>query len=167
MLPTPTLIAYYHLCTRKLWLHAHQIRMEHTSELVAEGRWIHESTYSHRRNRFREINLGHAKIDFFDPQTNTVHETKKSDKNEAAHLAQLKYYIWCLEQVGMKEVKGILEYPKLRKKHEISLQETDREAIRHWVDEIIEVVGRTDCPSRLPKAKCRACSYRDFCWAEE
>ncbi len=167
MLPTPTLIAYLQLCHRKLWLHAHHIRMEHSSELVAEGRWIHESTYSNRRSRFREVNLGHAKIDFFDPQTRTVHETKKSDKNEAAHIAQLKYYLWSLEQIGMREVRGILEYPRLRKKHELSLDDADRQEIPQWVAAVEGIVAMEECPERLPKAKCRACSFRDFCWVEE
>lgn len=167
MHPTATLVAYLHLCHRKLWLHAHHIRMEHSSDLVAEGRWIHESSYADRRSRFREIDLGHAKIDFFDPHTRTVHETKKSDKNEKAHLAQLKYYLWLLEEKGVSDVKGLLEYPRLRKRQEVSLNDADRQDIQGWIREIQHIISQDTCPKRLPKKRCTSCSYRDFCWAEE
>ncbi|MBS1446990.1 MAG: Dna2/Cas4 domain-containing protein, partial [Odoribacter sp.] len=35
---TATLINLYHVCKREMWLHAHGIRMEHTSDLVTEGK---------------------------------------------------------------------------------------------------------------------------------
>jgi CRISPR/Cas system-associated exonuclease Cas4 (RecB family) len=37
---TGTHIAYLHTCARKLWLFANGLNMEHTSEVVAEGRLI-------------------------------------------------------------------------------------------------------------------------------
>lgn len=40
-----TLINYYHICYRKLWLHANGITMEHTSDIVYEGKLIGEDTY--------------------------------------------------------------------------------------------------------------------------
>jgi CRISPR-associated exonuclease Cas4 len=44
MIITPTHINYYHVCHRKLWLFSHGKQMEHTSELVAEGKLIHETS---------------------------------------------------------------------------------------------------------------------------
>ena len=48
---TPTLIAYLHLCHRKMWLHANQICMESTSELVPhlhfmQARWARRRCFS-------------------------------------------------------------------------------------------------------------------------
>ncbi|MCC6446501.1 MAG: Dna2/Cas4 domain-containing protein, partial [Armatimonadetes bacterium] len=37
-----TEIQYYILCPRKLWWFAHQIEQEHSSDLVAMGRHLHE-----------------------------------------------------------------------------------------------------------------------------
>ena len=35
---TATLINLYHICKRELWLHSNEIRMEHTSDTVTEGK---------------------------------------------------------------------------------------------------------------------------------
>ncbi|WP_235062772.1 Dna2/Cas4 domain-containing protein [Indibacter alkaliphilus] len=45
---TGTHIAYLHTCFRKLWLFANGIQMEHTSQVVAEGKLIAETTYLDR-----------------------------------------------------------------------------------------------------------------------
>ena len=45
MIVTGTHISYFLICHRKLWLFAHEIRMEQTSDLVSEGRLIQETTY--------------------------------------------------------------------------------------------------------------------------
>lgn len=66
MTVTGTHIAYLHLCHRKLWLFANGINMEHTSELVAEGKLIGETSYSDRAQKFTEIEIDGVKIDFYD-----------------------------------------------------------------------------------------------------
>ena len=52
---TATLINYYHLCHRKLWLSAHEIRMEHNSDAVYAGKVLHETAYPQRAERYQEI----------------------------------------------------------------------------------------------------------------
>ena len=42
---TGTHFNYYQICKRKLWLFANGISMEHTSDLVHEGKLIHEESY--------------------------------------------------------------------------------------------------------------------------
>jgi CRISPR-associated exonuclease Cas4 len=37
-----TIINIFHICHREMWLHHHAIRMEHTSEVVYEGKLIGE-----------------------------------------------------------------------------------------------------------------------------
>ena len=91
-----TLINYLHLCHRKLWLHAHVIRMEHTSDIVSEGKLIGEESYPQRAEKNQEVELSatfegielSAKIDFFDSKLGVVHETKKSAARElGVHLS--------------------------------------------------------------------------------
>ena len=120
---TATQISYLHLCHRKLWLHHHHIRMENATgnQAVAEGKLISATTYTRRPKRWRELNLGHLKIDHFDPATNTVREIKKSPKLEHAHIAQVKYYLFALEQRGVEKPNGLLEYPKQRQTRTITL----------------------------------------------
>src|SRR5438270_2959475 len=100
-----TLINLYHVCKRELWLHANGIRMEHTSDIVAEGKLIGETTYPQRAEKYNEVELSATignnqqlagKVDFYDARNKVIHETKKSDSVEAAHEWQVKFYLWLL-----------------------------------------------------------------------
>ncbi len=163
-MPTATHIAYYHLCHRKLWLFTHGMNMESSSVLVAEGRWIHETSYERRAKDYTELQIGNIKIDHYNTRTKFIHETKKSNKREAAHIAQLKYYIYKLEEANIEVYGGILEYPKLRKKEEVFLTEKDRETIPYWIRETEEIMHMDECPPLVKKTLCKKCAYFDFCY---
>lgn len=167
MLTTGTHFNYYQICHRKLWLFASGINMESNSDLVYEGKLIHETSYERRSERFREIELDGIKIDYYDPKNKIVHEIKKSDKHEEAHEWQVKFYLFVLEQNGVENCTGILEYPRLHKTEEVFLTQPDREAIREMLQEIEKIVRSEDCPPKLPVSKCRNCSYFDFCHSTE
>lgn len=167
MQPTPTHLNYYHICHRKLWLFAAGVVMEHTSDTVYEGKLIGETTYPQRPAKYTELDLGIAKIDFYDAAHKVVHEVKKSDKMEEAHIAQVKYYLYLLEQHGIEDTRGLLEYPRLRKTQAVELTEADREAIPQQLADIERIVQQSQCPDRLKKSFCQRCSYFDFCWAAE
>lgn len=161
-----TLIAYYHLCHRKLWLHHHHFRMENATAnaFVEEGQLIDQQSYSRRSQRWRQLHLGHLKIDHFDPATHTVREVKKSPKLEYAHIAQVKYYLYHLEQLGVQNASGLIEYPQQRKTTKVSLSEEDRQEIRAWEAEIERLVKQPTCPELVRKTYCRHCAFRDFCF---
>jgi len=164
---TGTHFNYYQICHRKLWLFSNGIQMEHTSDLVYEGKLIHETTYPQRSERYEEIEIGGIKIDFFDHKNNVIHEIKKSDAREEAHVWQLKYYIYVLEQHGVEGVSGILEYPKMRQTEEVYLTEPDRVIIKEMEKKIEKMISSEECPQRLKQSSCKNCSYYDFCWSEE
>lgn len=163
---TATLINLYHVCHREMWLHANGIRMEHTSETVAEGKLIGETSYNRRADRWREVQIDGIKIDFYDPDERVVHEIKKSDKMEQAHLAQVKYYLYILEQNGIEGATGLLEYPKLKKTERVTLTDEDRADIPRWQAEIRALLACDTCPPRLNKPRCKSCSYYDWCYSE-
>ena len=54
--------------------------MEHSSDLVAEGRLIEESSYQNRPESFSQVELEGIKIDFYNHRDKVIHEKKKSDK---------------------------------------------------------------------------------------
>ena len=122
---TGTHINYYHVCKRELWFFSQGIQMEHTSDTVAEGKLIHETSYPQRAAGYQEIEIDGIKIDYYDARNKVLHEIKKSNKVEDAHTWQVKYYLYILHQRGIEGVKGILEYPKLRKVEEVVLCEKD------------------------------------------
>ena len=164
---TGTHINYYFVCKRKLWLFANSIYMEHTSDLVYEGKMIHESTYPQRSAKYEEVEIGGIKIDFFDKKNKVIHEIKKSPKLRTAHVWQVKYYIYVLEKAGIEGVKGILEYPKQRKTEEVFLSDDDRQKLKEIEQEILDIIHSETAPEIERKARCKQCSYFDFCFVEE
>jgi len=164
---TGTHFNYFMLCHRKLWLFANGISMEHTSELVFEGKLLHENSYPQRADKYTEVAVEGIKIDFYDSFNKVVHEIKKSDSYEQAHEWQVKYYISVLERNGVEGVTGLLEYPKQRELHKVLLSDDDRLLIAQYEKDIQQIVESDNCPERKEQKRCKNCSYFDFCWAEE
>jgi CRISPR-associated exonuclease Cas4 len=164
---TGTHISYYFLCRCKLWLFANGIQMEHNSELVYEGKLIHESSYPQRSEKYEEIEMEGIKIDYYDAKNKVIHEVKKSDKMESAHEWQVKYYIYVMERNGIEGVTGLLEYPKLRQTNEVLLSERDRNELESVINNVQEIIVRESCPERIKLGICKNCSYFEFCWCRE
>jgi len=162
-----TLINLYHICKRELWLHANGIRMEHTSDTVAEGKLIGETTYPQRAEKYTEIEIAGSKIDFYDAKNKVVHEIKKSDKTEEAHEWQVKYYIWLLQQNGIEGATGILEYPKLRQTTTVTLTTLDETYLLKASEQIKAIVEGETCPPVINSKICKTCSYYDFCYIND
>ena len=164
---TATLINLYHICHRELWLHANEVRMESTSDVVQDGKLLHDTAYPQRAERYREIMLGGSKIDFYDPKTKVVHEIKRGNKAQEAHVAQVKYYLWLLEQHGIAGATGLLEYPRLRQTQVVELLPADYAAIAAWEAAIRQIIDGQNCPPVINKPFCRQCSYYDLCYVGE
>lgn len=178
---TATLVNLYHVCHRELWLHANDIRMEHTSDVVYEGKLIGETTYPDRAEKNTQVALsvplvptqgekewiGTAKIDYYDAKTKTVHETKKSSKMEQAHIAQVQFYLYLLAKSGVEGAQGIIEYPKQRERTQVSLTPLEQTEVEHWLTGIQTVLQRDKCPPTINKPVCKQCSYYEFCYADE
>jgi CRISPR-associated exonuclease Cas4 len=141
--------------------------MEHTSDLVYEGKMIHENSYPQRASKYREIEMDGIKIDFYDPVGKIIHETKKSRKEHDSHLWQLKYYIYRLERAGVNGVTGILEYPEERQTEKVLLSQADCEYIKEAESEINNMVVSDKCPGEIHTGKCKKCSYFDFCFSND
>jgi CRISPR-associated exonuclease Cas4 len=160
---TGTQTNYYFVCHRKLWLFSHNLTMEHTSDTVYMGKLIGEETYSRGKKEILVDNV--IKIDFVG-RDRVIHEVKKSNKVEQAHEYQLLYYLYHLKKRGLDDVRGELNYPKLKQKKSVELS-SEREK------ELVEIFGKMDSiinlekpPSRLNVSFCRKCSYYELCWIE-
>ena len=172
---TGTHINYYRLCKRKLWLFANGINMEQTSDLVADGKLIEEETYLQRPERYEQIELGSefqgislaGKIDFFDTRNKIIHETKRSNKVEQAHIWQVKFYLWLMKMKGIEAEKGIIEYPTLRRKEEVLLTDEDILYLEKTVLEIQKLMESEICPRVINAKICKSCSYYELCYIGE
>lgn len=164
---TGTLISYYFYCHRRMWLHANDIRFENNSEDVAMGVLIEETSYQQRSSKYEQIEIGPIKIDFYDAKNKVIHEVKKSSKFHETHIWQLKYYIFIMDLNGIEGVTGLLEYPKERKTEEVFLSIPDKERIAELLSEIDSIIHSEKCPREIKQAKCKNCSYFDFCYSSE
>lgn len=170
-----TLVNLYRVCPRECWLHANGINMEHSSDLVKDGKLIEEESYQQRSNRYTQLELFSTfddiqlvgKIDFYDTKNKIIHETKRSNKVEQAHIWQVKFYLWLLELNDIETEKGIIEYPRLREREEVYLDEEDKDYLKKTIENIKTLVNQTECPPVLNAKICKSCSYYDFCYAGE
>ncbi len=164
---TGTHFNYYQVCKRKLWLFTNGLNMEHTSDLVYDGKLIQETSYPQRSERYEELEMGGIKIDFYDPRNRVIHEIKRSNKIERAHEWQVKYYIYVLEQTGVEGVSGILEYPTLRHTAQITLSDNDKAKIQEMERDIEKIARSEACPPVINAKMCKSCSYYEFCYVKE
>ncbi|HWP93515.1 MAG TPA: CRISPR-associated protein Cas4 [Thermodesulfobacteriota bacterium] len=159
---TGTLVNYYFVCKRKLWLFAHQINFETESDTVALGRLLSEISYDRQK---KEIKIDEMiSIDWIDFRNKVIHEVKKSDKLEEAHLWQVKYYLYFLESKGVQGFRAEINYPKFHKRELIELIDSDREYLKEVIKEIEEILPRDEIPEKVRIPACRSCSYFEFCW---
>jgi len=138
--------------------------MEQTSDTVYEGKLISETAYPERAKKYTELDLGVAKIDFYDPEAKLVHEVKKSPKMEKAHEWQLKYYLYLLEDYGIDSPTGLLEYPKQKQTKEIHLSPEDRQYLDEAIEDARTIINQETCPPVINKPICKSCSYYEFCY---
>ena len=164
---TATYINLYNICKREHWLHANERRFEHTSDIVYDGKLIHEESYPQRSEKYEELEIDGIKIDFYDAKNKIVHEIKRSDKAENAHEWQVKYYIRVLERNGVEGVTGILEYPTMRHTQKVELNDNDRKRIDEMETDIETIINGEACPPVISSKICRNCSYYEFCYVEE
>lgn len=172
---TGTHINYFRLCPRKSWLFIHGIHMEHNSELVADGKLIEEESYQQRSERYTQLELSSTfddiqlvgKIDFYDTKERIIHETKRSNKVEQAHIWQVKFYLWLLELNGIEAEMGLVEYPRLREREKVFLDENDKVYLKNTIENIKILVNQNECPPVINAKICKSCSFYDFCYVGE
>lgn len=161
---TGTQVNYFVICPTKLWLFTHRITMESGSDLVAMGRFIHETSYE--REKKDVIIDNRVGIDFIKTgDTITVHEVKKSKKLERAHRYQLLYYIYYLTTVkGLPKVDGILDYPESRERVHVELTDAARAGLEEILSAIPGIIRLESPPQPEKKTYCQKCAYMEFCW---
>lgn len=160
---TGTQIHYLMVCKRKLWLFSHQIGLEEESELVRSGKVLHETNYLSKKQKELEIdNL--IKLDFIDG--NYVGEVKSSSKMLEADKAQLYYYLYLLENMGINRI-GKIHYPKEKRVDELVLTDQVRADILNWLKEVEKINQLKKPPKKEKFPYCNKCSYYEFCWVGE
>ena len=156
-----TMFYYYFVCKRKLWFFSNGIQLEEDNEDVILGKLIDENSYSKELKHILIDNT--VNIDFI-KDWKILHEVKKQKSIEEAGVWQLKYYLYFLKIRGINIEKGILDYPKLKKREEVFLSENDEKKIKEILSEI-EKITVMERPPELEKLKiCKKCAYFEYCY---
>jgi len=121
---------------------------------------LHENSY---KREDKEIQIGSIKIDFIG-KDGVVHEVKKTPSVEKAHLWQVKYYLWYLKNLGVKNVRGEIDYPKLKKCKEVELTIDDEQELVKILESIENIVEDEVIPAVIDKPLCKRCSYYELCY---
>jgi len=158
-----TLVWYYFICPREVWLIAHQINPDEDNANVSLGRFIQD--YSYPRER-KEILVGNSKMDVFrvSKEGFVVGEVKKSSRYRNSARMQLAFYLSELKQRGIA-AKGELRFPREKRKEEVILDrqmELELDRVRR---EILRILYMPEPPAPIKINFWKKCAYAEFCWS--
>jgi CRISPR-associated exonuclease Cas4 len=155
-------IKYLLHCPRQLWLYARGgYRPEQRSTTVAFGEAVDATTYTRRR----DVDLGEAKIDWVTTGA-VVHETKSSRTPSPQHQAQVRHYCLLLTRMGVSVARGVVHYPLIRRTTEVPWDAAARAEAEATEQAARDAIAADRPAPRLPRSRCRGCSYRDYCWGD-
>lgn len=154
-----TLFAYSYLCHRKLWYYSKDIVMEQESELVQIGKLIDENSYKRDKKHTYLDDL--VCIDIV--RNNVICEVKKSSSQLQMAKQQLKYYLYLLNEKGIK-VTGELLVPKENKKEIVELTKEDIIVIENQLQLIKDICNVNQPPLVSKQKACKNCAYYELCY---
>ncbi|MGB9678247.1 MAG: CRISPR-associated protein Cas4 [Candidatus Ratteibacteria bacterium] len=160
---TGTLIWYYYICPREVWLIARQITPWQENPFIEIGRLISEEAYKNER---KEIHVENMIIDLIKSEDGNIiiGEIKKSSKFVKSAKMQLAYYLWRLKLLGIKAI-GHLLFPKEKKKIIVTLTEELEEELLKAQKEILEIIKMEIPPPPKRVQYCSKCGYMELCWS--
>ena len=158
-----TLVWYYYICPREVWLIGHQINPDEDDANVSLGRFIQD--YSYPRER-KELLIGHSKMDVFHVSDDglVVGEVKKSSWYRDSARMQLAFYLSELKQRGIKAT-GELRFPREKRKEEVVLDEETEQELDRVRREILRILYLPKPPEPAKIRVCKKCAYAEFCWS--
>lgn len=156
------MVNYLLVCERKLWLFSRNISQEIQSGLVRLGKLLHERSFT--REKKEVLIHGRIKVDHTSRGEKVViHEVKKSKAKSPAARAQLLFYLYELDELGI-ECRGELHYYGERRKEAVQLTGETKKEVEDLKEHIVAIVQAEHPPSIPNDAPCRRCAYRDYCW---
>lgn len=168
---TGTLVWYYYVCPREVWLMAQEIHAFQEDPFLEIGRIIHEKSYKREK---KEVEIEGMKFDLIKSDRGfglrdsgvknvLIAEVKKSSRFLKASIMQLCFYLFNLEKMGIN-AEGELRIPKEKKKIKVRLDDEKREELKKAFEEIKDILQREKPPSAERIKFCKNCAYREFCW---
>ena len=163
MTPTPTLIWYYFICLREVWLMSRNLEPYQGNPFIEIGRLISQESYQREK---KEIHLENMVIDLLKTggEEIIIGEVKKSSRFANAAKMQLAYYLLRLKRLGIK-AKGLLLFPKEKKKIEVILTDELEKKLCEAEKHIQEIIMLSKPPEVKRIKYCKNCGYHEFCYS--
>ncbi len=158
-----TLLWYYYICKREVWLMAHSIVPDQDDENIAMGRWIEQRSYKRAK---KDINIDSVKFDIIKTHEGEVviEEVKKSSHYLKSATMQLAYYLSILKEKGIR-AKGIIRIPKEKKTYKVILNPQLEAELTRAIKDIERIVSMERPPTAVKIKFCKSCAYAQMCWA--
>jgi CRISPR-associated exonuclease Cas4 len=159
---TATLIWYYSICHREVWLMGRQITPDQDNTNVEIGRFIQEQSYQREK---KEVNLGGLKVDLLrrDGGELVVGEVKKSSHFKESARMQLGFYLKELKAKGVS-ARGELLFPEEKRKETVILDQELEQELEQVERDILRIIYLEAPPEPKKVNWCRKCAYAEFCW---
>ncbi|HOA99703.1 CRISPR-associated protein Cas4 [Candidatus Sordicultor fermentans] len=158
-----TLVQSYSICKRQSWLMAHQVTPDQDYYYLEMGRFLDTESYDRDK---KKIHFENVVLDLIRTRQGNlvVGEIKKSSRAEESARLQLLFYLYRLRERGVYS-KGVLLFPKERKKIEVDLTPELEKEIKSILEDIREVIALPSAPPPQKIKYCTHCAYREFCWS--
>jgi CRISPR-associated exonuclease Cas4 len=158
---TGTLVWYYFICKREVWLMGHEITPDENHHALEFGRAVHEIFY---KKFMKEVSIEGMKIDLMKRKEKIVCEVKTSSRFVEAASYQLLYYLYRLREEFGENFYGWVLIPEERKRKRVMLDKRAEEEMIKVLKDIKEIVSSELPPPPIRNKFCRRCAYREFCW---
>lgn len=137
-----------------------KINLEDNSEEVRIGRVLHENKNNSDKS---EVEIDNIKTDKITDKY--IVEYKKSDADLQAVIMQVKYYMYILNQKGIKKDGKIevFENKQNKKVHYIENNEEINVEIETLKKNIEDLYNMKVPPKQTSENKCKKCAYHDYC----
>jgi CRISPR-associated exonuclease Cas4 len=160
---TGTLVWYYFVCKREVWLMSREVTPFEEDDLLEIGRLIHEDSYKREK---KEVDIFSMRIDVLRKQDGRllVGEMKKSSAYLLPAKMQLLFYLYKLHKMGIFADRELL-VPKERKKEKVILTDDATRKLESAIEDIRRIIALETPPPAVKTRFCSKCAYRDFCFA--
>lgn len=156
-----TLIWYYYICKREVWLMGHSIEPDQENDYIVLGNYIHEIFYTDRKKEIKIDNV--IKIDVL-PGKRIIGEIKKSSKFLESAKMQVAFYLYYMKFEKNLDMEGMLLIPEERKRIKVFLTPTLKQEVERAIKEIKNILRLEKPPKAVKIPYCSKCAYRSMCW---
>lgn len=158
-----TLVWYYNICKREVWLMSRHIVPDQQNSNIDFGKFLHEQTYQRKQ---KEILFGNVKFDVLLEKGDklVIGETKKSSRYSEASKWQLMFYLQTLKKAGIN-ASGMLLYPQEKKREAVDLTNESEELLNRMVLDIEKISEQSGTILPQKCKYCYSCGYNEYCWS--